>query len=116
MAIIMLVVLLSLSTTGLGIFCTYQRQTVNTCRQLIRRYETDERQRLAALEKHSPVCLCKHGINEHKENGRCLVVVGTYDAWPGWLRAQGDEICSCRRYTGPEPLLQNYHPQEIGHY
>ena len=61
-----------------------------------------------------PECLCGHGINFHDENGgRCGVDVREVYALPFSNLMRGVR-CACKRYTGPEPLPEFYHPLEIG--
>lgn len=69
---------------------------------------------LEAAAEPKPICLCGHGINNHKKkSGGCEHIVKYFDAWPGWLNAQRAQYCDCNSYTGPEPLPTYYHPLEL---
>lgn len=65
-----------------------------------------------------PECMCEHGINFHEDgNGPC----GQTVAWNvrgniagKWEVFDKKTVCQCKRYVGPEPLIELYHPLEIG--
>jgi hypothetical protein len=61
-----------------------------------------------------PVCGCEHSIAFHDSaTGRCAAMRKAANRWDefgdpsGWV----EEPCTCRRYTGPEPLPQFYAPE-----
>lgn len=61
----------------------------------------------------TPICLCEHGVNYH-QNGKCH---GSVDMKVRGLRTRYEHAyvskCSCKVYTGPEPLPEYYHPLEL---
>lgn len=54
------------------------------------------------LEDPKPICGCKHHYSHHDENGMCHAIVqGDY---LGAIQGYRQTPCTCKRYTGPEPL------------
>lgn len=47
-----------------------------------------------------PICGCKHHYSFHDVDGGCHYVMDWH--WEG--KKHIDELCGCKRYTGPEPL------------
>jgi hypothetical protein len=68
--------------------------------------------RPSAPAPHQPVCGCGHHRSFHDpEAGRChstMKVRSTF-AQDGWI-----QDCTCRAYTGPEPLPEFYAPEIDG--
>lgn len=56
------------------------------------------------LKEPRAICLCQHGMNFHVEGGgRCEEVTYVHP-----YISLLDTKCSCKRYTGPEPLPTYY--------
>lgn len=65
-----------------------------------------------------PVCGCKHHYSMHDpETGRCHGKVNgkptTYGEWSSRPIAWEQVSCTCRRYSGPEPLPTYTAPEII---
>lgn len=66
-----------------------------------------------------PVCGCGHNLAHHEpgEGGSAsacrMQVKGKITRWNQWSEAVGWEMtpCSCRQYTGPQPLPEYYAPE-----
>lgn len=68
----------------------------------------------AERRRLQPICGCTHNLSFHdRETGQCNAQnrvevdwddVGTPIRW-------GQEQCTCRRYTGPEPMITYYAPE-----
>lgn len=110
------IILLIFICVAEAIVATYvivnQRETVLTCREVIKTMENADRER----EALAPVCTCEHGYSFHDENGCHQTVkweIRDYlsTRWGGFTK---HIECRCKTYVGPEPLPTYYHPLEIG--
>jgi len=64
-----------------------------------------------------PVCGCEHGLHDHdKATGACNARSRTYryDQATEFEVLDGYVPCTCRQYTGPEPLPEYYAPEITG--
>lgn len=67
------------------------------------------------IENPKPICICGHGINFHKQDGKCDETI----AWEMRRISFFNEVfdhrdkCRCLQYTGPEPVPSFYHPLEL---
>lgn len=84
---------------------------------LIGRFAPARRKGPKPPKQIAPVCGCEHGFHDHDpDTGACNGLMKTYRYDPDSQCEVLDayEPCTCRRYTGPEPLPQYYAPEITG--
>lgn len=69
------------------------------------------------VRQTAPVCGCEHGRHDHDPaTGACNAQIKTYKYDPVTEREVLHRYspCTCRQYTGPEPLPEYYAPEITG--
>ena len=110
----MLVALMMLIATTLlfGVWTSISESKRRELGREVRYLRRNNRDLLSRFE-NTPraVCACSHGFGSHANGGRCMDWKHE-PSFLGW--ATRADRCVCRKYTGPEPLPEFYHPLELG--